>query len=361
MFGLGSTEFVSIMVTVMMIVMIFVLPWLDRTICRKLGVSLNDGVSTNPDADRILRIRKLMLIVMFCVYMLMLGYVAFFSRAASEDYHVHVALYEDLANSIKIDFGILGFIKAVFTDGFSAAMKHVSVNVDNIAQVYLNIVMFVPMGYLLPYIFDWFRRKVKYRPVLACFVGSMLVENIQLITKLGFYDIDDIFSNTIGGLLGQLMYIAVAYILTHPDWRKELDRNRRWKKRAKEKTLYPYLGKMGIVRTTLYGTDDKAVYDFYADKLGFRVLRKKVEKNSKTVRYLFGVGKSQVEVICFNEPKELPEQALTFSFNNLNKMKGRLKEEGIDDGVYEKDLYSELRLLTFKGPDTVNITILEGE
>lgn len=352
---------ITIGVTVLMIVMVFVLPWLDRTICKKLGVNLNDGISSNPNAARLLRLRKTLLIVMFGIYLLALLYTAFFSRAASDDYLVHVALYEDLANSVKIDYGILQFIKAIFTDGFQDAMTHVSIHLDDINQVYLNIVMFVPMGYLLPYIFDYFRKKVNYRPVLACLICSVLIENIQLITKLGYYDVDDIFSNAIGGFIGQELYIVVAYVLTHPNWRKDIEKYRNWKKKAKEKTLYPYLGKMGVTRTTIYATDEKAIWDFYVDKLGFRVLRKNVVKDSKITEYLFAVGKNQVEIICYNEERKLPEQYLTFTFNNLDKLKDRLVKEGIDDGIYEKDKYSDLRLLRFKGPDEVNVVILEGE
>ncbi len=348
-------------VTVLMVVMVFVLPWVDRMVCRKLGLSLNDGVSTNPKADKLLRIRKLLLVAMFGLYMVILLYVAFLSRSASEDYLIHIALYEDLANAIKIDFGILGFIKTVLTDGFGAAMNHVSVNLDDIEQVYFNVAMFVPMGYLLPYVFDYFRRKVRYRPVVASLLCSFLIENIQLITKLGFYDVDDIFSNVLGGLIGQLLYIGVAYVLTHPHWKKNISRYFKWRKKAREKTMYPYLGRMGVTRTTIYATDEKAIWDFYVDKLGFRILRKRVVKDSRETQYLFAVGKNQVEVICYNEPKPLPEQYLTFTFNNLDRMKNRLITAGIDDGIYEKDKYSDLRLLTFKGPDNVNIVILEGE
>ena len=56
---------------------------------------------------------------------LQLFYVAFFSRSAAADYLVHISLYEDLANAIKIDFGILGLLKVLFTEGLSAAMAHV--------------------------------------------------------------------------------------------------------------------------------------------------------------------------------------------------------------------------------------------
>ena len=35
---------------------------------------------------------------------------------------------------------------------------------------------------------------------------SLSVECIQLVTKTGCFDVDDIFLNTIGGMLGYLVY-----------------------------------------------------------------------------------------------------------------------------------------------------------
>ena len=67
-----------------------------------------------------------------------------------------------MANSIKIDFGVLGFIVSIFRDGLNEALNHVRVtHVEEISQVYLNVCMFIPMGYLLPYIFDWFRKDLR--------------------------------------------------------------------------------------------------------------------------------------------------------------------------------------------------------
>ena len=51
----------NIFVTVLTLVMVFALPFADRKICGKLGVSLNDGVSSNPDADKLLHLRKYIL------------------------------------------------------------------------------------------------------------------------------------------------------------------------------------------------------------------------------------------------------------------------------------------------------------
>ena len=125
---------VNIMVTILTIVMVFMLPWLDHFICRKLGVSLSDSISTNPDADRLLHIRKILLIIMFGVYLRAVSYVTFFSRSASDDYLLHIALFQDLGESIRIDLGFFGFIKVLFTSGFSRAMEHIKIRIPDLYE-----------------------------------------------------------------------------------------------------------------------------------------------------------------------------------------------------------------------------------
>ena len=222
----------NIFVTALMLVMVFVLPWIDWRVCKRLGLNLQGGLSTHPKAETLLRLRQSLLVAIFLVYLAVMAWLVFFSRSASNDYQVHIALYEDLKHSVRIDFGILGVLKSVFTDGLTQAISHIEIiSPANIAQVYLNIMLFVPMGYLLPYVFAWFRAKVAVRPIIAGFVISFLIENIQLISRRGFYDIDDLVSNTLGTVLGVLLYIAVGYVVTHPNWRKELKAYHRWKRK----------------------------------------------------------------------------------------------------------------------------------
>ncbi|MBQ1900103.1 MAG: hypothetical protein II153_04280, partial [Erysipelotrichaceae bacterium] len=127
--------YANLSVTLMTILMVIGMPLTDHFLCKKLGISPDDRLSKNPEADHYLHLRKIVLILVFAAYVFLLSYVVFFSRSASDDYLVHVALYEDLANAVQIDYGILGFIKDIFTNGFSSAMEHVKVNkIEDIYQ-----------------------------------------------------------------------------------------------------------------------------------------------------------------------------------------------------------------------------------
>ena len=356
-FTVPTTE---IAVTIMMFVMVFLMPLTDHIICSKLGINLRDGVSENPNADKLLHIRKIILIGIFILYLTMLGYVAFFSRHAANDYLLHISFYQDLSNSIKIDYGVLELIKILFTKGPSEALSHVKiVNMDDFMQVYLNVVMFVPMGYLLPYVFDWYRRShITLKVTFTSFLVTMLIENLQLITKLGFYDCDDLISNTFGGFLGSLFYIMFAYVLVHPDFRKETFSRLVWRIKSMKTAFHPFYSKLHVARITVYAQDKEEVREFYVDKLGFR-LKKAIDVSEDETNYLFDFRRNQIEVRCSPAYKDLPLQNIVLACNNSEYLKEKLDKHGISCSAYEEDPYTGLRIFTFMGPDEVYFTIIE--
>lgn len=348
----------GIAVTLMMFVMVFFMPFVDRMICRKLSISADDRYSMNPKADRYLHLRKFILVAIFLVYIALLLYVTFFSRSAADDYLLHISFYEDLAAAVEVDMGLLGFIRTVFTEGFKAGFSHIRVKeVDDVMQVYMNIVLFVPMGYLLPYVFDVYRRDMHFRTIVTCFLTSLLIENIQLISRLGFYDVDDLFSNTIGGIIGLRFYILFAYYLSQPDFIKELRQYRRYRKRTQNTPIHPFLSRLHMHRATLFSRDSKGVYDFYVEKLGFRL--KRLIPDGEDAYYLFEFGDDQFEVRCSPGYQQLPPQELTIACNNSENLKKQLELYEIETSGYKSDPYTDLRTFSFAGPDGTMITIIE--
>ncbi len=350
----------NLLVTALVAVLVFLLPWLDRRVCARLGVNLRHGVSENPRADALLRLRSFLLFCVFAAYVLVYAYLVFFSRGATQEYQVHIAPFADLHAAIATDHGVFDILVILIEQGFEEAFSHIRVvKAADIAQVYMNMMLYVPMGYLLPYVFEFFRSRANVRPVAACFIISFITENLQLIFKRGFYDMDDLLANTIGGLIGQLLFIAVGYVVTHPNWRAELSSYRRWKRRARRSTLYPFARRLGLSRTTLYGTDEEEVSFFYVEKLGFIPLKRLSVEDSFGTNFLLEMGKSQVEIRCSNLPEKLPPQQLTISANDLSHLKKRLKKRGIETGPFAQDPYTGRRTLSFPGPDNVTITVIE--
>ena len=351
----------NILVTVLVTVLVFVLPLLDRRICARLGLNLQHGVSSHPRADSLLRARQLLLYGVFGVYITAYAYLVLFSRRATVEYLVHINPFADLTSAITTDYGLFDFLVILFKEGVQQAFTHVRVvKFEDIAQVYMNMMLYVPMGYLLPYVFEFFRARSRVRPVLACFVVSFVTENLQLIFRRGFYDVDDLMANTLGGLIGQLLFISVAYVVTHPEWRQELFFSRQWNSAVKNGALFPYARQLSPMRTTLLGTDEGNVYDFYVTKLGFRPSRQVGHDDGLGTDFLFALGKFQLEVCCSNSPDILPSQYLNLSARDLVRIKKDLEKKEIETGPFDQDPYTGQRCLRFTGPDDVVITILES-
>lgn len=67
-------------------------------------------------------------------------------------------------------------------------------------NIILNILLFVPFGFLLPL---WHKKLNKvYIVVPAGFLLTLVIETLQYILKLGVFECDDILNNTVGTFLG---------------------------------------------------------------------------------------------------------------------------------------------------------------
>ncbi len=78
-----------------------------------------------------------------------------------------------------------------------------------------NVVVFMPFGFLVPVMYREQRKDVVYRGhyfrsmlfvLLLGFLFSLVIEFIQLVTKVGCFDVDDLLLNTSGVLLGYIIF-----------------------------------------------------------------------------------------------------------------------------------------------------------
>lgn len=96
-----------------------------------------------------------------------------------------------------------------------------SFSVQNWLLVLLNVAAFVPLGLLLPLTAKVFRRW--YITVPAGGLLSLAIETLQLLTGRGTFDVDDLFTNTLGTALGFCLVLVVLRLLC-PETRSP----RRW-------------------------------------------------------------------------------------------------------------------------------------
>ncbi len=66
-----------------------------------------------------------------------------------------------------------------------------------------NIILFVPIGFLVPFVYQ----KMNWQKALALAVAApLLIEGIQLVFRLGIFDIDDVILNALGIIVGYSLY-----------------------------------------------------------------------------------------------------------------------------------------------------------
>ena len=138
--------------------------------------------------------------VLFVLYMACLIYFLFFSEyygrtASDREYHYNLKLFQEIRR-----FWV--YRKEL---GFEA----VAVNLVG------NVGIFVPVGMALPLVSA--RCRHFFQVALLCFDISLTAEVIQLVAKVGTFDVDDLLLNTIGGCMGYGLFVLGRYI-----WRKRM-------------------------------------------------------------------------------------------------------------------------------------------
>ena len=115
--------------------------------------------------------------------------------------------------AFDLDLGLWDFLK-LLPGGPRETLSHIHIsNYAYAREVFLNILLYIPMGYLLPFIIKPMRYSV-IACTLAGFMCSCATEFAQLRWGLGCFQVDDIVNNTIGCLIG-----AVAGCMLARLWR----------------------------------------------------------------------------------------------------------------------------------------------
>ena len=84
-------------------------------------------------------------------------------------------------------------------------------------NIILNIMMFVPFGFLLPLVSKKFQ--AFWKTYLAGFLFTFLIEMTQLLFNLGICELDDFMNNTVGAMIGYGFYRLFMFIVKK--WKKQ--------------------------------------------------------------------------------------------------------------------------------------------
>lgn len=72
-------------------------------------------------------------------------------------------------------------------------------------QIVCNILMTVPFGILIPLLNPKIRSFMKI--LLSGLLFSLIIELVQYFTGRGLFEVDDLFNNTVGAIIGYLLFL----------------------------------------------------------------------------------------------------------------------------------------------------------
>jgi glycopeptide antibiotics resistance protein len=132
--------------------------------------------------------RKTGYLIVFALYLILLFYLLFFSEkmgrtVVTEQYRYNLTLFREIRRFYNLRY---------------SEPKMFLLN------IFGNVAAFVPFGYLVPKLKQ--RSTSFFFTALFSFELSLCVELLQLVFKLGCFDVDDLLLNTLGGMLGYLIY-----------------------------------------------------------------------------------------------------------------------------------------------------------
>lgn len=125
----------------------------------------------------------------FIAYFLILLDTVFFFRTGDSMRSVNLIPFKSITQYVNVYDGI----------------RHKLVDMN----IWGNILMFIPFGI---YLMIFLKEKSLIKGVLITVFTSLIIEIVQFTFALGSSDIDDIILNTIGGLIGILIYKILMFI-----------------------------------------------------------------------------------------------------------------------------------------------------
>ena len=121
-----------------------------------------------------------------------------------------------LHNTYRYEFGAIG-VNSYFSEehmsminivpfktifGYFQRLMNHTINTDIVVRnLFVNLVLFLPMGMAVPVLFE---KKINkfWKFLLFIVISTFAIEIIQFLTMRGTADIDDIILNSLGGCIG---------------------------------------------------------------------------------------------------------------------------------------------------------------
>lgn len=146
--------------------------------------------------------------IVFCIYFVGNLYFTILSRTSGSSQHFELQPFRVYGRLFESP------IEEVADTGFAAMFLR---GILPITGLILNILLYYPLGYLLPFLFH--KLKPKHVILIGC-LCSVATEVTQYLLKIGWCETDDVIHNTLGTVIG-------VWIWHQQEKRKNYNNNRR--------------------------------------------------------------------------------------------------------------------------------------
>ncbi|MBL7751014.1 MAG: VanZ family protein [Chitinophagaceae bacterium] len=153
------------------------------------------------------RSRKIVAGILLVICLAVLGRFVLFKKPLGyyRQYFKSASMRADAIEANKANNNYVLF--ATIRKFYKSRRLRTEYKVDNIGG---NIIGFIPLGFLFPFFMG--RNLKGIKTILAVFLISLGFEWIQLKTGIGVFDVDDLFLNTTGGLIGLILYYGASWM-----------------------------------------------------------------------------------------------------------------------------------------------------
>ena len=139
--------------------------------------------------------------ILFVLYIGVLFYFLIFSdwygREGTGEYHYNLVLFCEIKR-FWLYRDVLGWV--------------------SYANLFGNVLIFIPFGFFMPMAS---RYRSFFLTLFYSFGVSFFVECFQLVTRVGSFDVDDMLLNTLGGVIGYIVFAICNMIRRWHDAKQE--------------------------------------------------------------------------------------------------------------------------------------------
>lgn len=134
-------------------------------------------------------------VLLFILYVLLLVYFLFFSEE-----------YGRAAGERMYRYNLVPFVEIRRFWVYRRQLGMFAV----ITNIFGNVIGFIPYGFILPVITH--KCRSGFFIIASGFALSLLVETVQLVAKVGCFDVDDLILNTLGAAIGYILFAVCNYL-----------------------------------------------------------------------------------------------------------------------------------------------------